>query len=143
MTFGSLGERTPGAKLLIAAVIIIPCVFILASTINSPDAKAACDIAAAEWEVSNANGEANRPSGVAHFAKQYNVFRQAKSLWTKVRFRQTSKPATSPKKTNFETTRRRRVFFCLSIMLQAALSENSTISAACETFYVSLPSKSL
>jgi hypothetical protein len=77
MTFGSLGERTPGAKLLIAAVIIIPCVFILASTINSPDAKAACDIAAAEWEVSNANGEANRPSGVAHFAKQYNVFRQA------------------------------------------------------------------
>lgn len=77
MTFGFFGEKAPGAKLLIAAVIIFPCAFTLASMINSPDAKAACDIAAAEWEVSNANGKANRPSGVTHFAKQYNVYRQA------------------------------------------------------------------
>jgi hypothetical protein len=77
MSSGFLGKREAGVKLILAAAITIPCSFILASMINSPDAKAACDIAAAEWEVSNANGEANRPSGRAHFAKQYNLYRQA------------------------------------------------------------------
>jgi hypothetical protein len=78
VTFGFFGETSPGAKLLIAAVIIIPCGVIVASMIKSPNVMTqACNIAAAEWEAGNANGQANRASDVTHFAKQYNVFRQA------------------------------------------------------------------
>jgi hypothetical protein len=77
MASGFFGEKAPGATLLIAAIIVIPCGFIVASMISSPDVTQACNIAAAKWEVGNANGEANRRSEATHFAKQYNVYRQA------------------------------------------------------------------
>jgi hypothetical protein len=77
MPSGFFGEKSPGATLLIAAVIVIPCGVIVASMISSPDATQDCNIAAAKWEVGNANGEANRASRATHFAKQYNEYRQA------------------------------------------------------------------
>lgn len=75
MPYGFFGEERPSAALLIAGLIVIPCAFVIASMINSPDAAAGCDIAAAKWSIDNINGEANRVSGSTNLAGQYKLYR--------------------------------------------------------------------
>lgn len=77
MLFGFFGERTPGVTLLISGITAIPCGVFIANMITSPDARAACDIAAANWEAGNRYSEANRVTGPTQLAEQYNVYRKA------------------------------------------------------------------
>lgn len=77
MSAGFFSDEHPGAVLLIAALIIIPCTFVIARMIESPDAAAGCDIAAAQWSIDNFNSEANRATGPTYLAGKYSSYRTA------------------------------------------------------------------
>lgn len=77
MSSGLFSEVPPGAALLFALVVTIPCGLAVASVVKSHHEQVVCDTAAAEWEAGNVNGAVYRPSDAAYFAKRYNVFRTA------------------------------------------------------------------
>lgn len=77
MSSGLFTEVPPGAALLLAIVITIPCSLVVANMVTSYHHQAACDIAAAKWEAANQHGDASRANNTSHFAKQYIVFRTA------------------------------------------------------------------
>lgn len=77
MSSGLFTEVPKSLPMLLIAIVTIPCGLAVASMLKSDNDKVACDIAAAEWEMGNANGGAYRPSEAPYFAKQYKVFRTA------------------------------------------------------------------
>jgi hypothetical protein len=74
---GSFTEVPPGATLLLAVIITVPCGIAGADMVKSHNDYVACQTAAAEWAAGNVDGAVYRPSNARYFAKQYNAFRTA------------------------------------------------------------------